>query len=179
MSCRRCCSGNCASIIVKGSNRRLEFELGAWLEGACGFALVLALSQMREHGLGPFGRADLHPRPNPLDRQGRFAPQPGNDGRLAGVAAPSSGQLGLLPAPARKLLRDDAVGPLKTGKWREVPFSCLQSSWRSSAFRSLEYDRSPSRSGATQAPKTCLGWDCATVVQGKPRRSPRLLAFDQ
>src|ERR1035438_1375380 len=58
---------------------RLEFELGAWFEGACGFALVLALSQMREHGLGPFGRADLHPRCNPLDRQGRFAPQPGSD----------------------------------------------------------------------------------------------------
>ena len=60
----------------KGSNRRLEFELGAWFEGACGFALVLALSQMREHGLGPFGRADLHPRRNPLDRQGRFTPLP-------------------------------------------------------------------------------------------------------
>jgi hypothetical protein len=35
-----------------GSNRRLEFELGAGFEGFCGFALVLALSQMREHGLG-------------------------------------------------------------------------------------------------------------------------------
>src|ERR1039458_5197794 len=41
------------------SNRRLEFELGAGFEGSCGFALVLALSQMMEHGLGPFGRADL------------------------------------------------------------------------------------------------------------------------
>jgi hypothetical protein len=57
----------------------LEFELGAWFEGACGSALVLALSQMMEHGLGPFGRADLHPRRNPLDRQGRFAPQPGGN----------------------------------------------------------------------------------------------------
>ena len=47
-------------------NHRLEFELGAWFEAACGFALVLVLSQMREHGLGPFGRADLHPRRNPL-----------------------------------------------------------------------------------------------------------------
>jgi len=46
----------------KGVNRRLEFELGAGFAGACGFALVLALSQMREHRLGPFGRADLHPR---------------------------------------------------------------------------------------------------------------------
>ena len=81
-----------------------------------------------EHGLGLFGGADLHPRRNPLDRQARFAPQPGSAGQLAGVAAPTSGQLGLLPAPARTLLRDDAVGPLKTGKWREVPFSCLQSS---------------------------------------------------
>jgi hypothetical protein len=54
---------------------------------------------MREHGLGPFGRADPHPRRNPLDRQGRFAAQPGSAGQLAGVAAPLSGQLGLLPAP--------------------------------------------------------------------------------
>ena len=73
----------------KGVNRRLEFDLGARFEGSCGFALVLALSQMMEHGLGPFGRADLHPRRNPLDRQGRFAPQPGSDGQLAGVAAPA------------------------------------------------------------------------------------------
>jgi hypothetical protein len=68
------------AIMRSCANRRLEFELGAWFEGFCGFALVLALSQMREHGLGPFGRADLHPRRNPLDRQGRFAPQPGGDG---------------------------------------------------------------------------------------------------
>ena len=67
----------CPETRGKGSTRRLEFELGAGFEGSCGFALVLALSQMREHGLGPFGRADLHPRRNPLDRQGRFAPQPG------------------------------------------------------------------------------------------------------
>src|ERR1035437_6644569 len=39
-----------------GSNRRLEFELGAWFEGACGLALGLALNQMRERGLGPFGQ---------------------------------------------------------------------------------------------------------------------------
>ena len=66
-----------------------EFELGKWFEGFCGFALVLALSQMLEHGLGPFSRADLHPRRNPLDRQGRFAPQPGSDGQLAGGAVRS------------------------------------------------------------------------------------------
>ncbi len=65
-------------------NHRWEFELGAWFEGFCGFALVLALSQMSEHGLGPFGGADPHPRRNPLDRQGRFAPQPGSDGQLGG-----------------------------------------------------------------------------------------------
>ena len=58
-------------------NRRLEFELGAWFEGACGFALVLALSQMSEHGLGHFGHADLHPRRNPVDPQGPIASQPG------------------------------------------------------------------------------------------------------
>jgi hypothetical protein len=38
-------------LLNAGSNRRLEFELGAWFEGFCGFALVLALSQMMEHGL--------------------------------------------------------------------------------------------------------------------------------
>ena len=66
-------------------------------------------SQMMEHGFGPSGRADLHPRRNPLDRQSRFAPQPSSDGQLAAVAAPASGPLGLRPAPPRKLLRDDAV----------------------------------------------------------------------
>jgi hypothetical protein len=70
-------------------NRKLEFELGAWIEGSCGLALVLPLSQMMEHGFGPFGRADLHPRRNPVDRQGRFAPQPGSAGQLAGVAVRS------------------------------------------------------------------------------------------
>ena len=101
------CSGSCS-----GSNRRLEFELGEWSEGACGFAYVLALSQMREHRLGPFGRADLHPRHNPFDRQGRFAPQPGGAGQLAGVAvrslrskvqSPKLGwEPGLLPALAQR-----------------------------------------------------------------------------
>ena len=43
----------------------MEFELGAGFEGFCGFALILALSQMLERGLGPFGRADLHPRRKP------------------------------------------------------------------------------------------------------------------
>src|ERR1035441_8446605 len=104
-----------------GSNRRLEFELGAWFEGSCGLALVFALSQMMEHGLGPFGRADLHPRRNPLDRQGRFAPQPGSAGQLAGVVALASGPLGLLPATARKPLRDDAVGSLLGGLPGEFP----------------------------------------------------------
>jgi hypothetical protein len=37
----------------------LEFELRAGFEGFCSFALVLALSQMMEHGLGPFGRASV------------------------------------------------------------------------------------------------------------------------
>src|ERR1022692_3470228 len=72
----------------KGVNRRLEFELGAWFEGSCDFALVLALSQMMEHGLGPFGRADLHPRRNPLDRQGCFAPQPSKFPLLTLLDAP-------------------------------------------------------------------------------------------
>jgi hypothetical protein len=42
--------------LARVSNRRLEFELGAGFEGFSGFALVLALSQMREHGLGSFDR---------------------------------------------------------------------------------------------------------------------------
>jgi hypothetical protein len=33
------------------SKSRLEFVLGAWFEGFCGFALVLALSQMRQRSL--------------------------------------------------------------------------------------------------------------------------------
>ena len=78
--------------------------------------------------IGPFVRANLHPRRNPLERQGCFAPQPGSDGQLGGGAAPASSPLGLRPAPARQLLRDDTVGPLKTGKWDFPPFSCLQSS---------------------------------------------------
>ena len=97
----------------------MEFELDAWFEGTCGFALVLSLSQMMEHGLGPFGRADLHPRRNPLDRQGRFAPQPGGvcQRLKSRVQGPKSKvgvgpEPGLLPAPARKLVRDDAVGSL-------------------------------------------------------------------
>jgi hypothetical protein len=47
-----------SSLPEKRVNRRLEFELGAGFEGACGFALVLALSQMMEHGLGPFEADD-------------------------------------------------------------------------------------------------------------------------
>src|ERR1035441_7059350 len=58
---------------------------------------------------------------NPLDRQGRFVPQPGSAGQLAGVAAPASGQLGLLSAPARQLLRDDGDGPLLGGLPVEFP----------------------------------------------------------
>jgi hypothetical protein len=92
-------------------NRRLEFELGTRFEGSCGFALVLALSQMMEHGLGPFGRADLPPRRNLLGRQGRFAPQPGSDGQLAGVAVRSlrskvrspRSKVGVGPEPGRKV----------------------------------------------------------------------------
>ena len=39
----------------------MKLELGAGFEGFCGFALFLALSPMREHGLGPFGRAEPLP----------------------------------------------------------------------------------------------------------------------
>src|ERR1019366_9824174 len=70
---------------------------------------------MIEHGFSPFGRANLHPRRNPLDRQGGFPPQPDSDSHLARVAAPASCQIGLRPAPARKLLGEDAVGLLLGG----------------------------------------------------------------
>ena len=53
-------------------NRRVKFELGAGFEGFCGFALILALSQMVEHGLGPFGRAVRHPRRNPRKKESRL-----------------------------------------------------------------------------------------------------------
>ena len=74
-----------------------------------------------EHGLGAFGRADLHPGCNPLYRQGGSTPQPGSDGQLARVAAPASGQIGLLPAPLRKLLGKDALGPLLGGLPVQLP----------------------------------------------------------
>ena len=60
---RWCIAGKKKKTLT-GSARRLEFEMGAGSEGACGFALVLALSQMMEHGLGPFGRADMHLKRN-------------------------------------------------------------------------------------------------------------------
>jgi hypothetical protein len=34
---------------------------------------------MMGHGSGPDGRTGLHPRHNPLERQSRFAPQPGGN----------------------------------------------------------------------------------------------------
>ena len=76
-------------IAAPGENLKLKLELGAGFEGSCGFALVLAPSQMREHGLGLFGRADLRLRRNPLDRKGRFAPQPGSAGQLPRAAVQS------------------------------------------------------------------------------------------
>ena len=74
-----------------GSNRRLEFELCASFGGAGRFALVVAMGQLMEHGLRAFGRTNVHPRRNPLDRQGRFAPQPGSDGQLAEIATTAGG----------------------------------------------------------------------------------------
>jgi hypothetical protein len=54
-------------------------------------ASALALGQLMEHGLRAFGRANVHPRRNPLDRQDRFVSQPGGDGQLAAVGAPAGG----------------------------------------------------------------------------------------
>jgi hypothetical protein len=53
----------------KGVNRRLEFQLRAWFVSPRGFVLVLSTARALEHGLSPFGRANLNPRRNPLDRQ--------------------------------------------------------------------------------------------------------------
>jgi hypothetical protein len=69
----------------------LEFELCASFGGAGWFALVVAMGQLMEHGLRAFGRVKVHPRRNPLDRQDRFAPQPGSDGELAAIAAAAGG----------------------------------------------------------------------------------------
>ncbi len=46
----------------KESYRRLEFELRAWFVGPHGFRMVVSIWQLKEHGLGTFSRADLHPR---------------------------------------------------------------------------------------------------------------------
>jgi hypothetical protein len=67
----------------------LEFELCASFGGAGRFALVVAMGQLKEHGLSAFGRANVYPRRHPLDGQGRFAPQPGSDGQLALIATPA------------------------------------------------------------------------------------------
>jgi len=52
----------------KVSNRRLEFQLCAGFVGPRGFVLVLSTARAMEHGLSPFGRANLNPRRNPLDQ---------------------------------------------------------------------------------------------------------------
>jgi hypothetical protein len=77
----------------------LQFKLGAWFEGACGFALVLALSQKRQTDLAPLAepictRAAIHligrvislrssPKISPIDwqalttiQQNNFIPEP-------------------------------------------------------------------------------------------------------
>jgi hypothetical protein len=43
---------------VKGSNRRLEFQLRAWFVRWHGFVLVFSTARAMEHGLSPFGRAN-------------------------------------------------------------------------------------------------------------------------
>ena len=65
--------------VQKRSNRSLEFKLGTGFVGARGFGLVGSTARPMEHGLSPFGRANLHPRRNPLDRQSGFVPEPDSD----------------------------------------------------------------------------------------------------
>lgn len=67
----------------KGSNRRLEFELCTSLVHPGGF-MLWSMGQMMEQGFGPFGRADLHARRNPLHREGRLTPQARCHCQLAG-----------------------------------------------------------------------------------------------
>ena len=82
-----------SSPCKQGANRRSEFELCAWFVGPRGLTLVVAMSQLMQHGLGSFSRADLHARRNPLARQGGFVPQPDGDCQLAGIAAPASSHI--------------------------------------------------------------------------------------
>jgi hypothetical protein len=73
-------------------------------------------------------------------RRELIAAQPGSNGQLAGVAAPASGQLGLLPAPARKLLRDDAVSPLlAVSRWSSPEWLSPNLPSISSSICSLNY----------------------------------------
>ena len=54
----------------------------SWAHGSRALAVLRwswLLSQMMGHRSGPDGRTGLHPRHNPLERQGRFAPQPGGN----------------------------------------------------------------------------------------------------
>jgi hypothetical protein len=54
----------------------------SWAHGSRALAILRwswLLSQMTGHGSGPDGRTGLHPRRNSLERQGRFAPQPGGN----------------------------------------------------------------------------------------------------
>jgi hypothetical protein len=53
----------------KGQNRRLEPQLCAGFVGPRRFVVGLSTAQAMEHGLSPFGRANLNPGRKPLDRQ--------------------------------------------------------------------------------------------------------------
>jgi hypothetical protein len=93
--------GDDSAAPMKGSNRRLEFELGAWFKARRGVTWVLAMGQMMEHGLGALGRANLHPGGNSLNRQGGFLPQPGGDGHFTRVELPNRTP----PSPGEKAPR--------------------------------------------------------------------------
>jgi hypothetical protein len=89
--------------------------------------LLLSTARAMEHGLSPFGGANLDPRRNPLNRQCGFVSYPDSDGQLVRDRSPKSkvqsprSKAGvgpepeLRPAPAGKLLGDDAVGLLLGG----------------------------------------------------------------
>ena len=113
----------CISAAQTGVTRRLEFKPCTGFVHPGGFMLGWSMGQMIEQGFGPFGRADLHARRNKLHRQGRLTPQARRHRQLAGVAAPTRGQIGGRPTPACKVLANDPVDPL-LGRF-PVVFPCL------------------------------------------------------
>ena len=93
-----------------------------------------------EHGLGAFGRANLHPGRNPLDRQGGLAPQPLPTGRPPSAARippalpPTPAQCRVHPTSGQRALHK--VGPQKSPPCSSLPPNRIGNLWREPAERS-------------------------------------------